>query len=126
MIQELMARGTLLLADTQVPATQSPGTGGGGAPTQRDPLGPVNPSLTDLPPQGAEALQRILGWAMYGAVTACGIAALVSAGFTGWARMTARPQHFDRGLTAFVWAVGCGFLVGIAIPLVNSFYNLAI
>ncbi|MCK9897412.1 hypothetical protein [Frankia sp. AgB32] len=112
MIDRLAAHATLLLA--------------AGEPTRRDPLQSVNPGTDGLPGQATSALNKILSWSMYGAVTACGIAALISAGFAGWARMTARPQHFDRGLTAFGWAVGCGFLVGIAIPLVNTFYNLAI
>jgi hypothetical protein len=116
MIQTLTAHATLLLA----------AGAGDGAPSVPNPLKPVNPGTDGLPHQASDALNKLLAWSMYGAVTACGIAALISAGFAGWARMTARPQHFDRGLTAFGWAVGCGFLVGIAIPLVNTFYNLAI
>lgn len=112
MIDKLTAHAALFLA--------------AGEPTQRDPLKAVNPGTDGLPNQATSALNKILSWSMYGAVTACGIAALISAGFAGWARMTARPQNFDRGLTAFGWAVGCGFLVGIAIPLVNTFYNLAL
>jgi hypothetical protein len=116
MIQKLTAPAVMYLADN----------GGGGAPTTKDPVPGVNPGTTGLPDQASNALRSILSWSMYGAITACAIAALISAGFAGWARMTARPQHFDRGINAFMWAVGCGFLVGIAIPLVNSFYNLAI
>jgi hypothetical protein len=120
MIQKITASALLYLADS---ATPSPG--GGGAPSSRDPLSPVNPN-DNLLPKAGNALSQILAWAMYGAVTACGLAAIISAGFAGWAKMTARPQHFERGINAFMWAVGSGFLVGIAIPLVNTFYNLSL
>ncbi len=83
----------------------------------------VQPNANDLP--HSEALKTILGWTLYGALFACGIAAVASGGFAAWGRVTARPQQFDRGFSTFLTSVACGFLVGIAIPLVNTFYGLA-
>lgn len=82
----------------------------------------VDPDISELP--RSEAIKTFLGWALYGAVFACGLAAILSAGFAAWGRVTARPQHMERGLQAFVWAVGCAFLAGIAIPLTNTLFNL--
>jgi len=116
MIEKITASALLYLADG-APSTILAG---------RNPLQPVDPNTKDLPESASATLSKILGWAMYGAITACGLAAIISAGFAGWARMTARPQHFERGINAFLWALGSAFLVGLAIPLVNTFYNLSL
>ena len=113
MIQYLTASALTYLAA----ATPAPG-GAGVVPNEA-------PSAPGQLPQVSTAINTIISWTMYGAVSACGLAAIIAAGFAGWARMTARPQHFERGVNASIWALGSGFLIGIAIPLVNTFYGLS-
>jgi hypothetical protein len=87
-----------------------------------DPLPPTAPTGKNLP--GSGVVTTLLGWSLYGAVAACGIAAAIAAGFTAWSKITSRPQHYERGLSAFFVALAGATLAGLAIPLVNVFYNL--
>ncbi|WP_163550233.1 hypothetical protein [Candidatus Frankia nodulisporulans] len=85
----------------------------------------TKPDTKDLPPAVENALHQILGWTLWGALFVCGVTAIISVGFAAVGRVSGRPGQFDRGLSVFMFAVACGFLVGIAIPLVNSVYGLA-
>jgi hypothetical protein len=84
--------------------------------------GPVdNPGPAS--PVSGNGIDLLLSYAKWGALIACGAAALVSGGLMAVGSLSNRPDHADRGKRALVWALGGVVITAVAIPVVNTIFG---
>lgn len=79
------------------------------------PVSPVNGSGMDL----------LLGYAKWGALAACGFAAVISGGLMAVGELSNRPDQSDRGRRALVWSLAGAAVVALAIPTLNTIFGAA-
>jgi hypothetical protein len=83
-----------------------------------------NPAPQD-PTGGSNGINLLVAYAKWGALLACGLAALVSGGMMAIGKLSNRPDTAEKGKSALVWSLGGVIVVAIAIPLVNSVFAAA-
>lgn len=83
-----------------------------------------NPAPAD-PTGGAKGIPLLLSYVKWGALIACGIAALASGGLMAAGKLSNRPDTAEKGKSAFVWSMGGAIVVAIAIPLINTVFGAA-
>ncbi|GIG67788.1 hypothetical protein [Phytomonospora endophytica] len=88
------------------------------------PLDVPNPAPSD-PTAGSNGIQLLLGYAKWGALIACAIAAVVSGGLMGVGALSNRPDSVDKGKRALLWSLGGVLVSAVAIPLVNTVFGAA-
>ena len=84
----------------------------------------TNPAPAD-PTAGSNGVVLLLGYAKWGSLMACAVAALVSGGLMGVGSLSNRPDHVDKGKRALIWSLGGVIITAIAIPLVNTVFGAA-
>lgn len=84
---------------------------------------PVVPTPAPTSPVGGNGVSLILGYGQWGALIACGLAALVSAGEMAVGQLSSRPEHLDRGKRALLWSLGGTLVAAIAIPTLNTVFS---
>jgi len=87
------------------------------------PIGPHRPDGAGLP--GAQAIDTIISWAMYGALVACVLAVVIAGGMVAIGHTSSRPHVAERGKVTLVWSLIGAVIVGVAIPLVNKAFALS-
>lgn len=86
--------------------------------------GPVdNPAPSS--PVSSKGVDLILGYAKWGALTACGASALISGGMLAVGQLSNRPDHADKGKRALLWSLGGAAVVALAIPTLNTIFGAA-
>lgn len=90
--------------------------------TLTDPIAPHRPSGAGLP--GSAAVDQILSWTMYGALIALALGLVTGFAMVGVGNISERPHVAARGKSAIVWCLVGAVGVGVAIPLVNTFFAL--
>jgi len=83
-----------------------------------------NPAPQD-PTSGSNGISLLLGYAKWGALIACAIAAVVSGGLMGVGALSNRPDSVDKGKRALLWSLGGVLVSAVAIPLVNTVFGAA-
>lgn len=83
-----------------------------------------NPAPAD-PTAGNHAITLLLSYVKWGALIACGIAAVVSGGLLGIGSLSNRPDQVDKGKRALMWSLGGVIVSAIAIPVVNTVFSAA-
>lgn len=83
-----------------------------------------NPAPQD-PTGGSNGINLLVAYAKWGALLACGLAALVSGGMMAIGKLSNRPDTAEKGKSALVWSLGGVIVIAIAIPLVNSVFAAA-
>lgn len=96
---------------TQVAKSATGVTGG--------PVGTVKP----VSPISGGGIGTLLGYAMWGAIIACAIVALVSGGILAVGQLSNNPGHSDKGKRALLYALGGVAIAAIAIPLTNTVFT---
>ncbi len=81
---------------------------------------PVVPNPAPTSPISGSGVNLILGYAKWGAYTACGASALVSGGVLAVGQHSNRPDMADKGKRALLWSLGGGVVTGLAIPTLNT------
>lgn len=85
--------------------------------------GPVqNPAPAD-PTGGSNGISLLLAYTKWGALIACGGAAIVSGGLLAVGQLSNRPDHADRGKRALVWSLAGVVVTAIAIPVINTIFG---
>jgi hypothetical protein len=84
--------------------------------------GPVDNPVPASPVSG-NGVDLLLSYAKWGALIACGAAALVSGGLMAVGSLSNRPDHSDRGKRALIWSLGGVVITAIAIPVVNTIFG---
>jgi hypothetical protein len=64
-----------------------------------------------------------MSYAKWGALIACGAAALISGGELAVGQLSNRPDHADRGKRALLWSLGGAIVTAIAIPTLNTIFG---
>ena len=90
--------------------------------TTTDPIPPHQPSGAGLP--GSAAVDQIISWTMYGALICLVLGLVAGFAMVGVGNISERPHVAARGKTAIVWCLLGAVGVGLAIPLVNTFFAL--
>jgi len=80
-----------------------------------------NPSPVS-PIQGA-GVQTLLGYAMWGAIIACAVVALISGGILAVGQLSNNPGHADKGKRALLYALGGVAIAAIAIPTIDTVFK---
>jgi hypothetical protein len=88
-----------------------------------DPVPLHTPSGAGLP--GASAIDQIVSWTMYGALVLLSLGVISGFVMVGVGNISERPHVAGRGKAAVVWCLVGAVGVGLAIPLVNTFFSLA-
>ena len=101
--------GHLLAAGTRSAGTPSSGPIDNPAP--QDPLGSSN------------GVDLLLGYAKYGALTACAVSAVISGGLMAFGSLSNRPDHVDRGKRALLWSLAGVAVAAIGIPVANTIFG---
>jgi hypothetical protein len=70
------------------------------------------------------ALGDLLAWSMYVGLALAAVAFVVGAGMAAIGANAARPDMAERGKRAALWALVGAALIGMAVFLVNTFYDL--
>jgi hypothetical protein len=83
-----------------------------------------NPAPQD-PTNGSKGINLLVSYAKWGALIACGLAAVASGGMLAVGSLSNRPDHADKGKRALLWSLGGVIVVAIAIPLVNGVFGAA-
>lgn len=83
-----------------------------------------NPAPQD-PTAGSNGISLLLGYAKWGALIACAVAAVVSGGLMGVGALSNRPDAVDKGKRALIWSLGGVLVSAVAIPLVNTVFGAA-
>lgn len=83
------------------------------------PVGTVHP----VSPIGGTGIGTLLGYAMWGAIIACAVVALVSGGILAVGQLSNNPGHSDKGKRALLYALGGVAIAALAIPLVNTVFG---
>ena len=82
------------------------------------------PSLVPNPapqsPISSNGVNLLLGYAKWGALTACGASALVSGGALAVGHHSSNPGIADKAKRSLLWSLGGGAVVGLAIPTLNT------
>jgi hypothetical protein len=86
-------------------------------------LPPVDPDRSGMP--GGEAIDTLMSWAMYLALTACVLAAIGAGAAIALGMLSQRPMWAERGKVALVCSVIGAVVVGSAVTLVNTGFALA-
>ena len=86
-------------------------------------LPPVDPNRTGMP--GGAAIDTLMSWAMYLALSACVLAAIGSGAAIALGMLSQRPMWAERGKVALVCSLIGAVVVGSAVTLVNTGYGLA-
>ena len=89
-----------------------------------DPVAPHSPSGAGLP--GGAAIDQIISWTMYGGLVLLSLGVITGFVMVGVGNISERPHVASRGKTAVVWCLVGAVGVGVAIPLVNRFFSLAL
>lgn len=83
--------------------------------------GPVG-KVTPVSPIGGAGIGTLLGYAMWGAIIACAVVALVSGGILAVGQLSNNPGHSDKGKRALLYALGGVAIAAIAIPIINTVF----
>ena len=84
--------------------------------------GPVG-RVAPVSPIGGAGIGTLLGYAMWGAIIACAVVALVSGGILAVGQLSNNPGHSDKGKRALLYALGGVAIAAIAIPLINTVFS---
>jgi len=84
--------------------------------------GPVQ-DPTPVSPISGGGVGTLLGYAMWGAIIACGVVALVSGGILAVGQLSNNPGHSDKGKRALLYAPGGVAIAAIAIPTINTVFG---
>ena len=84
--------------------------------------GPVN-NPDPSSPVSSQGVNLLLGYAKWGALTACAASALVSGGLMAFGHLSNRPDAGDRGKRALLWSLGGAAVVALAIPTLNTIFG---
>ncbi|MGH3166928.1 MAG: hypothetical protein ACRDN0_13715 [Trebonia sp.] len=84
--------------------------------------GPIG-DPTPISPIASGGVATILGYAMWGAIIACGVVALVAGGILAVGQLSNNPGHSDKGKRALLYALGGVAIAAIAIPTVNTVFG---
>jgi len=83
-----------------------------------------NPAPKD-PTSGAAGIELLLSYAKWGALIACGLAAVISGGIMAVGSLSNRPDSVEKGKRALIWSLGGVLVTALAIPMVNSVFGAA-
>jgi hypothetical protein len=86
-------------------------------------LPPVNPDRAGMP--GGQAIDTLMSWAMYLALTACVLAAIGAGAAIALGMLSQRPMWAERGKVALICSVIGAVVVGSAVTIVNTGFALA-
>lgn len=84
---------------------------------------PVISNPVPVSPIQGGGIATLLGYAMWGAIIACGIVALISGGILAVGQLSNNPGHADKGKRALLYALGGVAIAAIAIPTINSVFG---
>ena len=84
---------------------------------------PVVGNPTPVSPIQGAGVQTLLGYAMWGAIIACGVVALISGGILAVGQLSNNPSHSDKGKRALLYALGGVAIAAIAIPTINTVFG---
>lgn len=84
--------------------------------------GPVH-TVKPVSPIGGAGIGTLLGYAMWGAIIACAVVALVSGGILAVGQLSNNPGHSDKGKRALLYALGGVAIAALAIPLINTVFG---
>lgn len=81
----------------------------------------VVPNPAPASPVGnSTAVSLVLGYAKWGALIACGVAAAISGGLMAAGSLSHRPDLAEWGKRALLRALSGGVITGLAIPVLNT------
>jgi hypothetical protein len=83
----------------------------------------VRPDRTGLP--GGAAIDTLLNWAMYLALTCCVVAAIGAGAAIALGNLSQRPIWAERGKVALLSSVVGAIIVGSAVTIVSSGFGMA-
>jgi hypothetical protein len=83
----------------------------------------VVPNPGPVSPVSGNGVNLLLSYVKWGALIACGLAAVASGGLIGVGSLSQRPDHAERGKRALVWSLGGVVVAAIAIPVVNTVFG---
>jgi hypothetical protein len=85
----------------------------------------VIPNPAPASPVGgnSNAVSLVLGYAKWGALIACGIAAAVSGGLMAAGSLSHRPDLAEWGKRALLRSLGGAVVTGLAIPVLNNIFG---
>jgi hypothetical protein len=84
---------------------------------------PVVGNVKPVSPIGGAGIATLLGYAMWGAIIACAVVALVSGGILAVGQLSNNPGHSDKGKRALLYALGGVAIAALGIPLVNTVFG---
>jgi hypothetical protein len=107
---------SILAAGRPTPAVPSP------TPAVPSPTSVV-PNPVPVSPVSSSGIDLLLGYAKWGALTACGASALISGGMLAMGHLSSRPDLAERGTKALLWSLLGAAVVALAIPTLNTIFG---
>jgi hypothetical protein len=84
---------------------------------------PVLNNPTPISPITGTGIETLLGYALWGALIACGVVALISGGILAVGQLSNNPGHSDKGKRSLLYALGGVAIAAIAIPTLNTVFH---
>lgn len=75
------------------------------------------------PSTGGDSISNLLGYARWGSLACCGLAAVIAGGMLALGNLSQRPHMTERGKTTLVYSVLGAVVVGGGIPVINMIFN---
>jgi hypothetical protein len=89
------------------------------------PPGPIDNPGPQSPLGSSNGVDLLLSYAKFGAVIACGVAAVISGGLMAFGSLSNRPDHVDRGKRALLWSLAGVAVAALGIPVANTIFGAA-